>query len=64
MEEYCAECISYTRPHSVNFYGMYFGIKSRFLLEFENITAVKSRIKKDLTNQKAQFDKLCGLSYP
>ena len=49
---------------SVNFYGIYFGMKSRFLLEFENINAVKSRIKKDLTNQKAQFDKLCGLSYP
>ena len=49
---------------SVNIYGIYFEMKSRFLLEFENINAVKSRIKKDSTNQKAQFDKLCGLSYP
>ena len=50
---------------SVNIYGIYFEMKSRFSLEFENINAVKSRmIKKDLTNQKAQFDKLCGLSYP
>ena len=30
---------------SVNFYGIYFGMKSRFLLGFENITAVNVKIR-------------------